>query len=215
METTKVVLTEAVKFEAFLKVMIKNGFRLVSRREKTEYQKAIALTPPEGRPKRPGQVPLIYTHITGMKVIIWPTFAPSIQDIIPKGDASGWVIIIDKNSKDPEYFNQIKRTGLYWNALKDSAIACKERVEHRPRCTKCGEYMNIARRHGVLKARFWRCGEHLKERESWDHGVSPKKLVAVKIKRKSRAMYRELRRKAGQPLHVAMLSRKKWGKKES
>lgn len=217
METTEVVLTEKEKFDAFLQVMIRNGFRLVSRREKTEYQKAVELTPPEGRPKRPGQVSLIYTHITGMKVVVWPTFAPSIQDIIPKGDASGWVLIIDKNSKEPEYFNQIRRTGFYWNALKDSAIACKERVEHRPRCKQegCGKFMNIARRHDVMKARFWRCDEHPKQRENWDHGVSPKKLVAVKAKRKSRAMYRALRRKADKPLHVAMLSRKKWKKKES
>ncbi len=214
METTKVVLTEAEKFAAFLKPMIDNGFRLVPRREKTEYQKAIDLTPPEGRPKRPGQLPLIYTHITGMKVIVWPTFAPSIQDIIPVGEAMGWVLIISEAGK-VEYFNPVKRVGIYWNSLKDSAIACKQRVEHRPRCKECKKFMNIARRHNVLKARFWRCEEHPKEREGWDHGVSPKKLAVLKIRRKAKALYRAKRRKAGKSTDRAMLIRKKWEKKES
>lgn len=208
------VLTESQKFQEFVDRLVKNGFRLVHPREKKEYQKAINLTPPEGRPKRPGQIFLIYTHITGMRVIVWPTFSPSIQDIIPKGEAMGWVLIIDKHSKDPDYFNPVKRVGLYWNDLKDSAIACQQRVENRPRCKKCGEFMNIARRRGVLKARFWRCKEHLSERESWDHGLSPEKLEAVKVKRKSRAKYRDSRKKEGKSVHTAMLTRKKWKKKE-
>lgn len=215
MEKAEEALTEKQKFDRFVEVLEKKGFRLIHQREKKEYQKAIDLTPPEGRPKRPGQIFLMYVGLTGMRVIVWPTFSPSIQDIIPKGEAMGWVLVIDKNSKSPEYFNPVKRVGLYWNNLKNSAIACQQRVENRPRCKQCGKFMNIARRRGVLKARFWRCKEHLSERESWDYGLSPEKLEIVKAKRKPRAKYRDYREKEGKSVHTAMLKRKKWKKKES
>lgn len=216
METTEVVLTEKERFDAFLQVMIRNGFRLIPQTEKKEHHKALGLIPPEGRKPRAGQSALIYSHITRMQVFVWTTFLPSTGELIPKGDAMAWVLIINEVG-GVEYFNPIKRIGLYWNSLKDSAIACKERVEYRPRCKReqCGKFMDIARRSDAVKARFWRCKDHPDESERWDHGVSPKKVDILKTKRKSRAMYKALRRKAGKSVNQAMLTRKKWKKKES
>lgn len=211
----EVQLTDKEKFDRFVAIMVKNGFRVVSPREKYEHRAVERLTPPKHRRPRPGQILLEYEHKpTGMKTLVWSTFAPSIGKLIEQGDAMGWVIITspkaDKSMDEEDYFHPVKRVGAYWNTLLNMAIAAKQRVEHRPQCKQCSEFMDIARKHGVLKARFWRCATHRKEREGWDHGVSAHRLVIPLARRKMRKAYRDKRKKEGKPLHTAMLSRIPW-----
>ena len=138
MKTTEEVLTERQKFDRFVKILVENGFRLIPQREKKDYHKALGLIPPEGRKPHGGQAALTYTHITRMQTFVWTTFLPDTEELIDKGGAMGWVLIIDEFG-EVQYFNPIKRIGLYWNNLKDSAIACKQRVQNRPRCKECGK----------------------------------------------------------------------------
>ncbi len=207
------------KFNAFKERLEKYGFREVEQREKREYQHVKGLVAPKNRRYHSGQVSFVYTHMSGMKTLVWTTEKPDRNSVIELGLSMGWVLILSKDGKSLYISPPVKRVGEFWNRLSLRAIACQMRVAHRPVC-KCGEYMEVDRNDRAFGARFWRCGRvqnHINEKlptKNWDYGISGKYLNFVKKERKTRKTYRKKRRKEGKDPNIATKTRKPWISKD-
>lgn len=210
--------TDAEKFAALVDKLSKHGFRVVERGEMAGYHKAIKLIPPNDRKPRPGQVALLYVHISGMKVLCWPTFSRSINSFIEKGKSSAWVLIVNKDGEARHISRMIRRTGTFVDRLLKESLINKTRVESSAFCPKCNAPMKLEWNRKFLRGRYWICTrakEHLEKKEpvprfGMNDGLSGKLLALVKKRTKKRDKYARKRKAEGKDPKHQMKTRKKW-----
>ncbi len=186
-------------------------FREISVSEFREVSNRLGLISPRFRPGR--EIGYIY-RAYGLAVISWTTIL-SVEKVVRKVD-SGWVLIFDEKSGEVKYYTHpLRRTKNFVRNLLCHSWLARFRIINRPRCPKCGEFMEITRGRG-LKSRYWSCGNTEAHddgkitHESWDLNMKPKALRFINRERKAKARYRKMRLKKGLSVNQAMLTRKPW-----
>lgn len=208
------VLPDATGFAWFSRELTFRGFRPVSEIEFKSDFKRLKLKAPRSRVGREAGFAFF---ANGLTVRVWTTWLEregKARDI----DA-GWVLICDGDK--PLYFSYpIHRTKNFLVNLLRQAWLARWRVMHRPLCSKCRQFMNIAMGRGI-KSRYWRCNR-LKEHEDrkpfvldWDYGLPPKAKRYAKTLRKKRAKYRAKRKQESKPIFTAIQKRRPWQRNEN
>lgn len=205
----KKVLPSAPEFESFKRKLLTRGFRPISGHEFGKQFGRLGLKAP--RPRYGRESGFIF-YANELCVVVWTTWLA--KEGVARDADSGWALITDRD-KALYFARPLMRTKNFLRSLLWEAYLAAWRVEHRPLCPECKQYMNIVRGKGI-KSRYWRCGRRslheggAQHRLSWDHGLPEKALEYVRKKRRAQARYlKKVREEEKQPF-AALLRRKPW-----
>jgi hypothetical protein len=212
--------TDLEKFSALVEKLKKHGFRVVERKEMSGYHNAIKLMPPKGRKPRPGQVALLYTHISGMQVLCWPTFSRKTNSFIEKAKASAWVLTLNNNREARHKSRMIRRTGKFVNRILKECLIHKARIDASAYCPSCGAPMKLEWSKKFLRGRYWICTrakDHQQNQQplprfGMNNGLSGNLLTLVNRRTKKRNKYARKRKAEGKDPQHQMKNRKPWNK---
>ena len=207
----KKVLPKSSDFAYISHELEKLDFKQISVNEFCETFKRLNLKAP--RPRQGRETGFVFTR-HGLRVVVWTTWIKS-QGKARDTDAA-WIVIA-KGDKALYFSHPIHRTKNFCvNLLKQTWIA-RHRVLHRPHCSECGRFMEIASGKGV-KSRYWCCFNKSGHKSNnlvyleWDYNLPEKAQKYVNGLRKKRAKHRNEVRKQNKPLNQAMIKRRLWVK---
>jgi hypothetical protein len=223
----KQVLPNAEDFAWFESAMKRSGFIPITREKFLEDWHRLNLKAP--RPQPGQEAGFIFIPPNGknaggeqsndLYVCIWTSWLRREEEA-RKSDPA-WVLIARRNSDEkPFYFSHpTLRTKNFFRTLAQRAWITAWRVQHRPHCPACNALMEIAKKRGELKQRYWRC--NLLDRHAdgkphwyrWDIGLPPRAQTLVSTWRAKRIPHVERCIAAGKNPHQAMLDRKPWKSK--
>lgn len=210
-EMPKKVLPTREDFKEIEDYLKRHGFESLEP-EKLSRERAYRLVPPRRIDGR--ETPFVYKD-KGLEAWVWTSWLRN-ENRARENDPA-WTIIVQSNtlrySREP-----IKRTLNFKKTLMNWAWIIWRRVSGRPTCKECGFLMEISYKHGVVGARFWKCGNircHASgkpARLDWDFNMPPKAKKMLEARRKAKKKYREKRRAQGKDPFAARKNRKRWTK---
>ena len=189
--------------------MRKMSYRVLNRLEFRKDFVRLGLIAPR---RKPGREIGYRFFSNGLEAIVWTTFL--VGQNKPREEDLGWALIRE-GDKVLYFSHPIRRTKGFIRKLLSYAWLVRHRVEHRPLCPECKDYMKVARGKG-LKSRYWICMKKSKHKDGkpvfldWDWELGPRAIKFLKKERKARRKYHQQRKKEGKSTDQAMLKRKKW-----
>jgi len=153
------------------------------------------------------------SHFSPYKIICWTTFMESEYKMRDKGTDLGWVIILkgDKLIYSARPFT--RHNNQFFLHLARYAWIAKKRIDSNPLCPTCDMQMIIYRRRKT-RSYFWGCVNKDKHEKPisilWDHGLGPKAIKFLKIRRSRTKAYNKRNQKLGRQPVPRAKTRKRW-----
>lgn len=206
----KQILPNKAEFARLNKSLLRFGFKQITDQEFVEKYKILRLVAPRPREGRK-EVGFVF-KANALKVTVWTTWL--LKEQRARRTDAAWVIISDEE-KVLYFSHPIHRTKSFVDNLLKQAWIARIKVKNRPRCKKCGWFMQITHGQGA-KSCYWSCSNRFghdnnkKVYLSWDYNLHIKAKQYLKGLRKKRAVYRKQRRASGLPVDVARKKRISW-----
>ena len=211
----KQILPNKADFARLNKSLSRFSFQQILDKEFVEQYKTLRLVAP--RPREGGREVGFIFKANGLKVTVWTTWLLRAQRA--RETDAAWVIISDEE-KVFYFSHPIHRTKNFIDNLLKQAWIAMYRVKNRPRCRKCGKFMQITHGQGA-KSCYWSClnrhkhDDNKKVHLNWDYNLPIKAKQYLKRLRKKRAVYRKQRRASGLSIDVARKRRISWAFQKS
>ncbi|MBU4369256.1 hypothetical protein KKG58_00655 [Patescibacteria group bacterium] len=206
----KQILPNKAEFTRLNQNLLRFGFRQIPDQEFVDKYKTLRLVAP--RPREGGREVGFVFKANELKVTVWTTWL--LREQRARGTDAAWVVISDEE-KVFYFSHPIHRTKNFINNLLKQAWIAMARVKYRPRCRKCGQFMQITHGQGA-KSCYWSCSNRYghdnnkKVHLNWDYNLPIKAKQYLKRLRKKRAVYRKQRRALGLQVDVARKKRISW-----
>ena len=127
---------------------------------------------------------------------------------------AGWVLIAEGD--EAKYFARpFKRTKGFVLRFLLYARVTKWKIDNRPLCKECKDFMNIKRKRGSRQY-YWGCFNNKRHSSgnaeflSWDEGLSKEATEILEIRRLYAEKYNAKNKKNGKIPTPAAVKRKKW-----
>lgn len=138
------------------------------------------------------------------ELAVHPLLKEAIGDEVvsrPTNEDMGWNLITDLDNNEQYFAVPFNRTENFAVSLCKQTRITQLRVQNRPRCEKCHEFMAIVVRRN--RQTYWKCLKGCRHATGksvtvgWDAVLPPKAKVAAEERRKSRAKRRKKERAEG------------------
>ncbi len=142
----------------------------------------------------------------GLTVHVWTSWIE--DDGAVRDEDYGWILITNKG-KAVYFAKPFMRTENFVPRLLRYAEIIQKKVQNRPLCPKCKEFMDI--HSGIGSPTYWFCPHPGKwETMDWDICLTDEEKDFLKIRRKQTKKYNEKRKESGRPKRgTALRSRTK------
>lgn len=211
MENKKVKLTKE-DFLFVATILLDWGFKKITRLASANTFRRLDLSAPRKIVGR--EVGFVYVSENGYKVIVWTSYLEEEEEWREVGTDICWVLISEGDRA--KYFAKplARIDGVIMKLLRYAWVS-KWKVDNRPHCDECDDYMHIHRKKNTRQY-FWICKkddhheDHKPRFKSWDFKLPPKAKEFVTIRRDLTKKYKEFNEKNGITPTPAAVKRKKW-----
>ncbi len=205
-----------IQFIAFVRVMEKHNFRMLSAEEFRQRMRGKHLRDPRKRPGR--EIGFIY-EANGLEVWVWTSWLMEENKI--RDVDLGWVLI-SENGVSKYFSRPARRTRFFFTRLMWRSWIAGWRVENLARCKVCDRTYTIVRGPHLGQRYFKRSCYCIRTKEnprtlSWNHNKNLMPLEAQrfldseeKSKRRDANIRKKIEKETGKPVVRERLRRRTW-----